>query len=251
MIRFLKVRIGSRPIVVFISKGLISIGLSLFLFLTIIHIRNIKTIPQGLLWQNSFMQHIISERNKAKLKIKLMTINSFRPKSFDYLADFFSSSKQSRRNAIEQHLYYYKRVVEFYPQQADVHEFLGFGYYHLGDEGKAIKHFQKAVALNPNFFWSEYNLGVIYFNAGDYQKSARFLNKAITINPEDTVSAMSSSRVYQEIIQQLDNPGVKISASLKEGYQKVSQLLSLSKRYQNVSSELSIPQVTPTEVKIF
>lgn len=53
---------------------------------------------------------------------------------------------------------------------------------------QAIKHFEKAVEIYPQFFNAQYDLGRAYFEKGDMNLAVKSFQKAIEINPEFTSS---------------------------------------------------------------
>ncbi len=54
-----------------------------------------------------------------------------------------------------------------------------------GNERQAIKHYKKALKLDPNNSKAYFHLGVSYGEAGQYEKALDAINRAIALQPED------------------------------------------------------------------
>jgi len=66
--------------------------------------------------------------------------------------------------------------------------FLGEAYRRRGKEGdldKAMKSYEKAALLAPDFYRTYEALGIIYFKKNDYENAGRHLNKYLAIAPND------------------------------------------------------------------
>lgn len=62
------------------------------------------------------------------------------------------------------------------------------------DEG--IKHFQRALEINPNNFNAPYNLGITYQQKGDIEKSIQYFQKSLEINPQLINSHINLATIY-------------------------------------------------------
>ena len=61
---------------------------------------------------------------------------------------------------------------------------LGHAYITTGDDDLAVKYFEKALALNPNIFATNYNLGNLYLKRGRGEDALRLLQTAALIKPK-------------------------------------------------------------------
>jgi tetratricopeptide (TPR) repeat protein len=61
---------------------------------------------------------------------------------------------------------------------------LGHAYTTVGNIDLAIKYFEKALALNPNIFATNYNLGNLYLKRGGEEDALRLLQTAALIRPK-------------------------------------------------------------------
>src|SRR3989338_4014880 len=81
-------------------------------------------------------QHLV---DYERLKVK--ALNQLRPNSVNYLRHFlYTDDRQSIVDPIKlrENLYYYSKVVEFMPGNPDAMGIMGFCYYYLREQDKAI-----------------------------------------------------------------------------------------------------------------
>lgn len=65
-----------------------------------------------------------------------------------------------------------------------------------GNDSAAIKHFQKALQLDPDQSDAHFHIGISYGEIGNYEKALFHLNKAIAIKPHKDVYYYGRGRVY-------------------------------------------------------
>ena len=112
---------------------------------------------------------------------------------------------------------YFEQVALLMPAQADAHAMAGFCFYHLGRKTQALKEYQKAIAINPEFLWFYYNAGMICFLQGNYGQAAAYFQKALLTKPEINLAIISQSKVFTDILRHAPRP-VDVPGRLKEGY---------------------------------
>ena len=88
---------------------------------------------------------------------------------------------------------YYEFIISFDAEQSGAYDLLGLCYNQMGLTDKAMTTYQKSIALNPDFFWSHYNLGMMYFKEGRFESSAKEFEKALNTPGEKTLIGLLSS----------------------------------------------------------
>ena len=206
-----------------------------WLFWISFNVRNGNRPQKGIL-HNSLVQSIFNERDKAKMQVSMMSIQSVKPESFDPFLEFIQSQEKIKPSQFSPYIIYFKRIAEYYPNVVGGYENLGFCYYYLNKREEAQEAYEKAVQQHPDFFWGYYNLGIIYFQNGEYTKSIKMLRKAIHLNPVATLKEIYTSRAYGEILKSLPQPNRILEQSLKSAYQNSYKLMALSEYSQkNIS----------------
>jgi len=62
---------------------------------------------------------------------------------------------------------------------ARIHGMMGFCYYYLDQQKKAIKYFDKVPKNIPDFYWRSYNLGIMAYEQKQYEQAVQYFNKAL------------------------------------------------------------------------
>ena len=184
-----------------------------------------------------FILNLFPEYKNTIDLAQLRILNRFVPFSFQCLIE---PEKKFGANHYQAQIDYYNQVVKLAPEVADIYEIFGFCYYHLGDKGKAIASFKKAIQLERRFFWAQYDLGLIYYQNKHYSEAIKVFQKATNLPPEAAFLIIKASSIYQQII--LINPDIHydFNGSLKRGYHDAYVLLVKSyyalKDFQNMLS---------------
>jgi len=159
--------------------------------------------------------------NKHNLFVSsAMPVNRMSPHPMDYLFQLSNDIKRYDSLKVEERVLYYKKLVQIFPNRADVRGTLAFCYFHLGEIDKAIASYEKAIELQGDFFWFYYNLGVIYFRQGDYDKASVFLNKASVTDPLRDFDIIYRNKVFQDIKENLHGTLPDPSAEMRKNYLK-------------------------------
>lgn len=61
----------------------------------------------------------------------------------------------------------------------------GIQLYNQGKSGEAIRKFQDATAIDPQYASAYYNMGSIYYQMAQYDKATAMFNKALSLTPND------------------------------------------------------------------
>lgn len=77
----------------------------------------------------------------------------------------------------------FQKAIELKPNYGDAYHNLANTYNELGSPDKALENYQVATKFNPNLWQSYQNMAAIYFEQKKYDLSLENLQKAILINP--------------------------------------------------------------------
>jgi len=106
----------------------------------------------------------------------------------------------SSRRRLRQWADYFGRKAAYTPHPADSYAWQGYCYYCLRQPINAVAAYQKAIQINPPYFWFHHNLGVIYFANQEYGQAVRSFSDALQTQPYFTLSTM---RAYITVIPTL------------------------------------------------
>jgi len=86
--------------------------------------------------------------------------------------------------------YYYKRLLEIQPNNADVWYKLGIHYMNIDEINRAIEAYTKATTINPKHADAYYNLGYIFtVMVPDYREALSYYSKSLKAKPENNYKA--------------------------------------------------------------
>ncbi len=83
------------------------------------------------------------------------------------------------RGAHEAAMRAFEKAVELDPEYADAYNNLGLAYTELHRSEHAVQAFQEALKLNPDLVEANHNLGVHYYAVMDYEKARELFSKAL------------------------------------------------------------------------
>ncbi|MBF0489801.1 MAG: tetratricopeptide repeat protein [Candidatus Omnitrophica bacterium] len=127
------------------------------------------------------------------------TMNRLSP-PINYFKDFANPKDYLSDFKLRQCIYYHQKVVDFYDfERPAAYAMMGYCYEHLGESQKALKAYQSALDINPNDFWSYYNMGVISYQRGSYQKAADYFKEALLKDVNLNVYVLYKSKMYTDI----------------------------------------------------
>jgi len=193
--------------------------------------------------RNPFVRPLLEQRAEVKRKAKTTTLDHLRP-PLNALARHIRTREPLPPGQFRAYIPYYQRVVEYFPSMAEAHTILGFCYAASGDPEKAVNAYQGSIQVNPEFFWSYYNLGLILFRAGRYDAAASLLENAVTKNPAVTMRVLYGSPAYRQIMASDTQFDYAVDKALRSGYREAYELLVLS--YERMGQH---PQMLQTAVR--
>ncbi|HDP69627.1 MAG TPA: tetratricopeptide repeat protein [Actinobacteria bacterium] len=107
-------------------------------------------------------------------------------------------SKEVPRTAAERDIFLYEGQVERNPKDPLARVNLGMTYFQIGQEGKAIKEFEKAVSLDSNYAEPHYHLAVIYERKGEIDNALRELKKTVELDSKHDFACYLLGKIYLE-----------------------------------------------------
>lgn len=175
--------------------------------------------------QMPFIEKLVSTRKKVQRKAKINLINFYMPKSFEPFLEIAQGNPNTAFTS--DYTNYFESIIDVFPTQSDAYLALAICRYYNQNTPQAIDLLQKSVLIDPNAFWSLYNLGLLLYKQQQYSQAAVILQKAISITPEQAMRSMIHSKVYQQIIQSKQPFPFDLTERLKNGYKNVFLLLKL------------------------
>ena len=92
----------------------------------------------------------------------------------------------------------YNQAIYINPNYADAYNNRGIAYAEKGDLDAAIRDFDKAIELNPNHVVHYYNRGTAYGKKDDLDAAIRDYNQAIYINPDHATAYNNRGTAYDK-----------------------------------------------------
>lgn len=182
---------------------------------------------QGMVEANPLMRGLIVQREQVKHKAMMITINHYRPDLSQwkvFLGDHIVPDQRFLNDSVQ----YYQTISDYVPDIAETQHLLGACHYLLGYAPEALISQQKAVILEPRFFWAWYNLGLMYYQQGDFSQSARAFEYALRASPVETMRIVRSSKIFVEILRSAQAAESLMAGQLENGYRNAARLLEAS-----------------------
>ena len=121
----------------------------------------------------------------------------------------------------------------------------GSAYQSKGEIDRAIKDYNKAIKLNPDYAIAYYNRGNAYQSKGEIDRAIKDYNKAIKLNPDNTSAYNNRGNAYQdkgEIDQAFKdyNKAIKLKPDLAIAYYNRGRCWLHLKNWQEARSDLKV-----------
>ena len=192
----------------------------------------------------------ISFFHKDYEQAKFKLLNQLIPFSFEYLIHLQENSRiYFNERTLKPYIQYYDRVVSYMPSSAEAQAMAGFCQYYMGNKTQSAEHYLKAMSLDPEYFWYAYNLGVIFFEDKKYEEAASWFYKAISLKEDQVYKVLSTSRIYQQIVNTIPTINYDFADSYKKSHQSAYQLFFLIK--QILEHQQEVPAIDRLNIKIF
>jgi len=150
-------------------------------------------IPRNQEWKNNlslFQAGVIVSPNSAR--------------THDALAREYRTQAELSQDPAQKNQLYALSISEFHKainiyQDADIYYNMGVSFYEDGMQDSALKVYQKAIALSPNYSMASNNLGVIYFNKHMFDSAISYFIKNYNRDTNDVQALSNIGAAYQNL----------------------------------------------------
>lgn len=133
----------------------------------------------------------IDWKNEDNLWIATGKTSPSSPNTHNNLGDVYG--RQGDKQAA---LREFQRAIELKPNYGDAYHNLANTYMELGQPDKALENYQNALKFNPNLWQSYQNIAAIYFQQKKYDQALENMQKAIQVNPGNLNLRINLGVVY-------------------------------------------------------
>ena len=133
----------------------------------------------------------IDWKNEDNLWIATGKTSPSSPHTHNNLGDVYG-----RRGDKQAALREFEKAIELKPNYGDAYHNLANTQRELNQFDKALENYQNALKFNPNLWQSHQNMAAIYFQAGQYEQALENIQKAIIINPKNLNLRLNLGVVY-------------------------------------------------------
>ena len=175
-------------------------------------------VVSGFIWSLKYtIAHFKPER-------QIILLNTTRPDFHQFLVFDSPQASIPTSRDLRPYLDYFHLVTEAMPDNNEGLLMLGYLHEISGDQKQAEILLDQSYRLNPQFFFTGYNLALVSFNHGDYAQSADLLEKALANPPAVTFSRMMNSVIYRQLFGVM-NDSREIILNLRTAYKDAYMLL--------------------------
>ncbi|MCA9399117.1 MAG: tetratricopeptide repeat protein, partial [Candidatus Omnitrophica bacterium] len=137
------------------------------------------------------------------------------PRRVYYLFRPYTENGQLNVKELEYNIFYYTRLSHQNPKDSSAYGMIGYAYYLLGDTDQAIKYYEKAADLEPEFFWYAFNLGTLYYQQNNFELAEQWLSRTLIENTYQDVFDFPET-YYPIIMTNEELGGTVVSERVKD-----------------------------------
>ena len=134
---------------------------------------------------------VLNWKDADTLWLSAESISPSSPNNHNNLGDLYG-----RRGDYERAIKEFQTAIVLKPNYADAYHNLGNTYAQIGKNQEAMDNFMKAIEFNPNLWQSYQNIASIYFTQKDYQKAAEYMEKVVQLIPNNPDVLNNLALVY-------------------------------------------------------
>ena len=148
------------------------------------------------------------------------------------------------KGEVSQAIKHFKKAIEIQPNLAEAHNGLGFVYAKQGKADAAIAEFAKALKIKPNLASAHCNLGFVFIARGETDKAISHLSKAVEIDPSNVeaycnlASALGQHGDYDKAIDHY-NKALEINPDMAQAHSGLGMMLLLQDDTRGAMDHLS------------
>ena len=109
------------------------------------------------------------------LPVAMANMTESKPAANKEDADFVAGKKAIERKDWKSAVDALSRALTRMPESADIHNYLGYAYRHLGDLTLSFTHYKEALRIDPNHRGAHEYIGEAYLKAGQPDKAIEHL----------------------------------------------------------------------------
>jgi tetratricopeptide (TPR) repeat protein len=138
---------------------------------------------------------------RVKSRSEFSQLGYLMPRDIQAFVRTIEGGRDFAPGQLESYIAYYEKMTDVLPGKADAHGLLGFCYAQAGFPDEAIMAYERAIAINPHFFWFHYNLGCVYYQQAQYEKAMASFKTAVEKSFEAAVMFIRlSKRIYHPLL---------------------------------------------------
>jgi tetratricopeptide (TPR) repeat protein len=135
------------------------------------------------------------------LPVAMANMTQSKPAANKEDADFVAGKKAIERKDWKSAVDALSRALTRMPESADIHNYLGYAYRHLGDLTLSFTHYKEALRIDPNHRGAHEYIGEAYLKTGQPDKAVEHLARLEQIcgkNCEEYQDLAKSIGAYQK-----------------------------------------------------
>jgi len=152
----------------------------------------------------SFMAYrLVHDNDRAVKHGAAFQLDHVHPNYVHYvnLAQLSQNTAAPKEESLNDFKKYYKQLVRIMPNKSEAYGMLGYLDYHLGNQEAAIDQYQRAIEINPHFFWFFHNLGILYYQNEQYADAVKMFQQALDKDKKFALQFITlSKKVYMPLI---------------------------------------------------
>ena len=153
------------------------------------------------MWSDYLSADIKKEFGLAIDFIKETQISLYNEQEVNSIELFRQGHEEYMLNDFEKSISTYQKILFLTKDnylKAEIHNSIGYTQMRMGDYGKSIDSFRKAIEFNANYAYPYDNLGYSFILTGELEKGMRCIEKAMQLENNDNAYSYRNMALYYE-----------------------------------------------------